>query len=179
MTGRGPRIHRVTAPGGDPEFRGPEGKPWVCTCGTTGDGQDETSADHLHAAAKAAFKRLDDVDAHSRVVVHACNGTESDVTNLLYSTRYWTGNRQLRTFMHPYYDGYGVLAARMDWAALAAALDSRRITAEYESDLLVLRIAASLMGACVVNLSMLRSLSGDNARTVWAALAKQLPDGAG
>ncbi len=146
---------------------------WACGCGTTGEGQQAAQA-HLTQKARAAFARLDDIQASAVATVSGGAG-DGDSLHLLGFSRVWRPHRAVRRRMVPYYDHVGSLAARIDWASLAADVDAGAADDVEDSDLLVLRIAVSLAGVPVaLNLSHLWRLPQDDVRHVREALLKQL-----
>lgn len=175
MSSRGPRLHcvRTRDDRSYPSSREePSTQPWQCSCGDTGSNQ-ATAERHLALKAKAAFARLDNSRAF---VVAAVTASRLDMAafSLLGVSQPWYGHPALRKRMTPMYDWAGCLCAVVDWPAVAADLDAGTITGD-ESDLLVLRIAASLAGVSVrLQLSGLWHLHDDAARHVRNVLLKQL-----
>lgn len=182
MTSRGPKNHCIykseAGPFGDhlysygPPER-PSTEPFRCSCGTTGDGQVAALA-HLKEKAKAAWRRLDPMPALAATIVGGPQNN-SDALHLIYFSRHWNDNRQIKKCIVPFYDHLGVLCGSMDWSALARDLAAGRLNGEL-SDLLVLRFAISLAGVDVpLKLSDLWQLPRDDARHVREALLKQIP----
>ncbi len=177
--GGGPRNHVVTRtdldtvlsvsyPWGNQHGDGA----WKCLCGSIGPDA-AAAAEHLRVKARAAFARLDDLYAFTAALVTDDN--DRDAMTLIAATRAWHSHPGLRRHMTPYYDHVGCLAARLDFAGVAADVEAGRLTAEYPSDLLVLRIALSLAGVpIVVNLGELWGLPQDSMRHVREVLTRNL-----
>lgn len=144
---------------------------WACSCKSTGDGA-AAAGEHLQAKARAAFARLDDATAFSTALISDDN--HRDTMGLLSITWAWYAHPGLRRHMAPSYDGYGCLAAQVDFAAVAVDLEAGRLTGD-PADVLVLRIALSLAGVPIVlNLGELWRLPEDSVRHVRDALMRNL-----
>ncbi len=180
MSRRGPANHQITRTADRRPYPWTEdpldASAWTCLCGW--DGVRQTAAGiHLAGKAKAAFARLDDAHAfatamvsHSRSALVRDPAANSTAISLVYSTRHWYANPQLRRLMLPSYDSWGCLAALLDWPAVAAGLEADSFAGE-PTDLLILRIACSLAGVVVpLRLSDLLWLGEGDARHVREAL---------
>lgn len=173
---RSPATHRITGPA---NHRYPlwtdnaTAGTWTCDCGATGEDQ-ATAEEHLRTKAKAAFKRLDDQTAFITAALTESKRGNTEALGLLTFTRRWHHNPALRRHMTPFYDGWGLLSAALDWTAVAADLADGTITGD-ASDLLVLRVAISLAGVEVpLRLSDLPKLPHPTIRHVRDALNKQI-----
>ncbi len=182
MRNPGPKTHcvyrtnetstgSVLYPYGPPEQ--PSTEPFRCSCGATGDGQAAAVA-HLEEKAKAAWRRLSPMRAMAATLVGA-SSSDSDALHLLYLSRHWVDNPQIKKCIVPGYDPFGVLSGSMDWTALARELAAGQLDG-YETDRIVLRVDNSLAGVdAALKLSELWRLGGQDARHVREALIKQLP----
>ncbi|MBM0201880.1 hypothetical protein JNW90_01255 [Micromonospora sp. STR1s_5] len=155
---RGPKTHKIAWAVERPVDARAD-SPWTCSCGKVGDGTNLPAQQHLTTASASAFKRLEDHQAYAILTVSA-HGDDRFALEILFMHPAWP---QLRRYVATGYDHVGHLAAGLRWNDVAAALDAGDITGEDE-DLLVLRFAASVVGACSVNVGRLSRITFDQHR---------------
>jgi len=155
---RGPKTHKITWVVDRPIDARPD-SPWTCSCGKVGDGTDLPAQQHLATASASAFKRLEHHQAYAILGISA-SGDDKTAIEVLFMHPAWP---QLRRYVATGYDHWGMLTAEVRWNDVAVALDAGDITGEDE-DLLVLRFAASVVGAGSVNVGRLSRITFDQHR---------------
>lgn len=147
---------------------------WACECGKgAGNTQQATGEEHLQAAAKAAFARLDGSRAHATMAVSA-DRSRLEMRAIRLLSHHWFGDSRLRAFMDPYYDYLGVLSAQLRWEDLAAAVTAGKF--DDDEDLLVLQVALSLLDLFPISLVRLENLADMDRSTVREILLELLGD---